>query len=69
VLSPQARLAAAMHAIFPRPTSLLLALAARVLPGYGGIGTKKREGRDSHGLVPKFLRAPTDRAARKQNEL
>lgn len=54
--SVPARLAETMHGLFPGLVQRAMALAARVLPGPGGIGTERRTGADSRDdRVPRWL--------------
>jgi NAD(P)-dependent dehydrogenase (short-subunit alcohol dehydrogenase family) len=69
-LTLPARLAAAVHAAAPGLTIGLLALAARLLPAPGGVGTDALRGRDSESRwSPSLLTAPGERAARSQNQV
>jgi NAD(P)-dependent dehydrogenase (short-subunit alcohol dehydrogenase family) len=70
VLSLPAKAAAAFHGLFPGLTADILGLVNRLLPGPGGIGTQKREGKDSTSAVaPSVLTALSDSAAVRNNEL
>ena len=69
VLSWQAKLAATMAGLMPGATAELSALANRLLPAEGGIGTSARRGRDSESRVSRSpLTALTERAARANNQ-
>ncbi len=66
VLTPQAKLLALFHGIFPGVTSGVLALVNRLLPGPGGEGPRKHTGKESETLVSEsFLtalgRAPAEK--------
>jgi len=52
---------AVFHGLFPSQTSNIMALANRILPARGGIGTQSRKGRDSE--TPATLRMGTKRMA------
>jgi short-subunit dehydrogenase len=70
ILTPQARLAATFHGIFPGLTSDILGIVNRVLPAPGGIGEQRAYGRDSFSAVsPSPITAFTEQAARKNNEV
>jgi short-subunit dehydrogenase len=70
IISPQAKLAARMHGLFPGLTTDLMGLVNRFLPGPGGIGKERALGRDSQSwLSSSFLTVLTYRAAKKNNEL
>jgi NAD(P)-dependent dehydrogenase (short-subunit alcohol dehydrogenase family) len=66
VLSVQAKLAVALHALAPSFTQRLLGLVNRFLPGPGGIGTERAKGRDSGR--PSLLTRASDRASLRNNE-
>ena len=69
ILSPQAKLAAKMDAIFPEWTSSLLQIATRLLPKPGGIGTRGVPGHQSESRVTQSpLTAPTREAEVRNNE-
>ncbi len=58
VLTPQAKLLALVHGIFPGLTSAILAVVNRLLPGPGGDGAHKHTGRESETPVSQsFLTA------------
>lgn len=70
VITVQAKLAVLFHGIFPGLTSDLLAVVDQMLPGPGGIGTRKAKGRESTSpLSPSFLTTLTERAAVANNEV
>lgn len=69
ILGLPAKAAAWFHGLFPGLTADLLAVENRLLPGPGGIGTKKAKGRDSRTGVVSALTALSERAARRNNEL
>jgi NAD(P)-dependent dehydrogenase (short-subunit alcohol dehydrogenase family) len=70
ILSVPAQAASAFHGLFPGLTADILGLVNRLLPAPGGIGTAKREGKDSTSdLAPSWLTALSDRAAERNNEL
>lgn len=70
ILTPQARLAAAFHGVFPGLTSDILGIVNRLLPAPGGIGEQRAYGRESFSAVsPSPVTAFTERAARKNNEV
>lgn len=70
VLGLPAQAAVAFHGLFPGLTADILALVNRLLPGPGGVGTARVKGKESAStLAPSVLTAPTDRAARRNNEL
>jgi NAD(P)-dependent dehydrogenase (short-subunit alcohol dehydrogenase family) len=70
ILSPQAKLAAKINALFPEFTGGALSLTNRVLPGEGGIGTDLVPGRAStSAIAPSILTALADKASVKNNEL
>jgi hypothetical protein len=70
VISAQAKLAALLHALFPNVTAFALSLAARILPGPGGIGTDQATGAESHGALPaRLVMGALERAAKEQNQL
>lgn len=70
ILSPQAKFAAKINALFPNFTSGALSVTDRVLPGEGGIGTDLLPGRESKSAVsPSILTALADKASVLNNEL
>jgi short-subunit dehydrogenase len=69
ILSIQAKIAAKFHGLFPGVSSELYGLIAQALPGPGGIGEQRVQGKDSETAVSRsFLTALTDRAAVENNE-
>lgn len=65
-----ARIAAVQAGLFPGLVANLLGVTNTLLPGVGGIGTRKAKGIDSQSRVTtSFLTALTRRAARENNEL
>ena len=69
ILTVQAKLAAGFHGLFPGVSSELYGLINRALPGPGGIGEQRAQGKDSESLVSRsFLTALTDKAAVENNE-
>jgi len=70
VLSLPAKAAAAVHGVLPGLTADLLAVADRLLPRSGGIGTSSARGADSASVAaPSWLTALGDRAASRLNQL
>ncbi|MDQ3324020.1 MAG: SDR family oxidoreductase [Acidobacteriota bacterium] len=70
IISPQAKLAAKVGALFPEFTADALALANKILPSAGGIGENHALGKDSTSWVsPSFLTALSDRESYRNNEL
>jgi short-subunit dehydrogenase len=65
VLTPQAKLAARLSALFPSSTARVLSVVNRLLPGEGGIGTDRRSGREARGTVTSILTAAGERPARR----
>ncbi|MEW6273077.1 MAG: SDR family NAD(P)-dependent oxidoreductase, partial [Thermodesulfobacteriota bacterium] len=69
VLTIPARIADLAQSLFPGLTSDALSLVNRLLPGPGGIGRARAEGRDSQSaLSPSLLTALGDAAAARNNE-
>jgi hypothetical protein len=70
VLSLPAKLATAVHALFPGCTADILGVAnTLMLPGTGGIGTAQLPGKYSTSpWSPSFLTTLSDRAAQRNNE-
>ncbi len=65
-----AKLAAMVHSLLPGLTSDMLSLLNRLLPGYGGVGSRPVKGRHSRSaLTPSWLTILSDRAAMKNNEV
>ena len=70
VITTQAVMAVKFRALFPEAAADALALAARLLPAPGGIGTRRAKGRESESeLSPSLLTALSDRAAARNNEI
>lgn len=70
IISPQAKLAAKINALFPEFTSDALALANKFLPSAGGIGERHALGKDSTSAIsPSVLTALSDKASYRNNEL
>ncbi len=70
VLSPQAKVAATFHGLFPGLTSDFLGLVNSLLPGPGGIGRQRASGVDSHTMLsPSILTSLGDEAAQRNNEM
>jgi NAD(P)-dependent dehydrogenase (short-subunit alcohol dehydrogenase family) len=69
-LTPQARVAVAIDALFPEFSGSLLAAANRMLPMAGGIGQRLVKGKDSQSdASPSVLTTLGDRAAERNNEV
>ena len=69
-LTAQARVAAAIDALFPEFSGSLLAAANRMLPMAGGIGRRLAKGKDSKSdASPSVLTTLGDRAAERNNEV
>jgi NAD(P)-dependent dehydrogenase (short-subunit alcohol dehydrogenase family) len=70
VLSLPAKVAVAVHGLFPSFTADVLALVNRLLPAPGGIGERRAKGKESASLVsPSPLTFLTERAALRNNEV
>ena len=70
VLTWQAQLLALAHGIAPGAVARALGVVARLLPRPGGIGTQSKRGSESTpAIVPAWLRALDERAARRNNEV
>jgi len=70
IISTQAVLAVKFRNLFPEATADMLALAARLLPGPGGIGRRRAKGKESEStLAPSILTTLNDRAAVRNNEM
>ena len=70
ILTTQAVLAIKFHQLFPELSADLRAFANSLLPGPGGIGTRRAKGKDSQSpLAPSLLTALTERAAERNNEV
>ena len=69
IISPQAKIAAKMNALFPEMTADILSLVNRLLPSNGGIGTAKVRGKESESwLAPSILTALADKEIIENNE-
>jgi NAD(P)-dependent dehydrogenase (short-subunit alcohol dehydrogenase family) len=69
-LTPQARVAAAIDALFPEFSGSLLAATNRLMPMAGGIGQRLAKGKESRSEAsPSMLTALGDRAAERNNEV
>lgn len=69
ILSPQAKIAAKMNALFPELTAEILALVNSLLPSNGGIGQAKLRGKDSESAFsPSILTALADKEIIENNE-
>jgi short-subunit dehydrogenase len=70
VMPAHARVAIALHGLWPDLVSGALAASARLLPPPGGIGSRARLGSESaSGWSPSALTALNERAARRLNQL
>ena len=70
VLSVQAKLAVKFDALFPEWDAGLMAIANRMLPEAGGVGTQKVKGYESEsGVTQSGVTVLTDRAAERNNEV
>jgi NAD(P)-dependent dehydrogenase (short-subunit alcohol dehydrogenase family) len=70
IISWPAKVAAAFHGLFPGLAIDILALANRLLPGPGGIGTTNARGADSTSVIaPSLSTGLSDRAALGNNEV
>lgn len=70
IISLPAKIAIALHHLFPRASSSVLSTVNRALPKAGGIGTDGKAGKQSTSWVsPSWLTALDDLAARRNNEL
>ena len=69
VLSLPAKLATLAHAVAPGTVADAMGLVNRFLPGPGGLATRTRPGSAARpDWLPDWATAPTDRAARRNNE-
>jgi NAD(P)-dependent dehydrogenase (short-subunit alcohol dehydrogenase family) len=69
-LSIQAQVATIFHGLFPGLTADLLGTINQLLPGPGGVGTKKVKGKDSSSFIsPSILTSLNDAAALQNNEV
>jgi NAD(P)-dependent dehydrogenase (short-subunit alcohol dehydrogenase family) len=70
VLGMPAKVAVVVDQLFPEISGELAAVAGRLLPSMGGIGTEKLRGADSESEASQsFVTETTDEAARRNNEL
>ena len=70
ILSIQAKLAAKFHGVFPGVSSELYGLINQALPGPGGIGEQRVQGKESESAFTRsFLTGLTQRAAIENNEV
>jgi len=70
IISPQAKLAAKINALFPEFTADTLALANKFLPSAGGIGENYALGKNSTSAIsPSFLTTLSDKESYRNNEL
>ncbi len=70
ILSLPAQIGSKFHGLFPGLTADLLSWVNRFLPGPGGIGPERTQGKDSHSsLSPSALTSLSDRAAQQNNEI
>lgn len=70
ILSFPANVAARLHGLFPGWTADVLGLVNAFLPGPGGIGSQRAQGKESESaLAPSLLTALGDQAARQNNEI
>jgi short-subunit dehydrogenase len=69
-LSPQAKAAACLNALAPELTADIAAVAARIMPQPGGVGTQAVEGRHcASGWSPSVATLLGERAAMRNNEM
>lgn len=69
IISPQAKIAAKMNALFPEATADVLSLVNSLLPANGGIGTAKLRGKDSESwIAPSILTTLADKEIIQNNE-
>jgi NAD(P)-dependent dehydrogenase (short-subunit alcohol dehydrogenase family) len=70
VISVPAKIAVIFHGLFPGITADMMGLVNRLLPGPGGIGTKRAKGKESESpLAPSVLTTLSEQAARRNNEI
>ena len=70
VISPQAKAAVKINALFPELTTSMLALTDQLLPANGGIGPGHASGMESTSVVsPSILTRLVDNASARNNEL
>ncbi len=63
IITPQAKLAAMFHGVFPGLTSDLLGIANRFMPAPGGVGDQRRTGKQSENAVSRSFVEKLGRAA------
>ncbi|MBD2104979.1 SDR family oxidoreductase [Leptolyngbya sp. FACHB-261] len=70
ILSLPAQVGAKFHGLFPGVTAELLSWVNRLLPGIGGIGSDRLQGKDSYSSQsPSVLTTLSDQAAERNNEI
>jgi short-subunit dehydrogenase len=70
IISLPAKLAIKFHQLFPGASATILALANRMLPAPGGIGSQAALGKDSFSKVsPSWITTLNERAAEQNNEV
>ena len=70
VISIPAKIAVLFEALFPEAMSQMLALANRMLPDAGGVGTERKKGRESTSAwSPSWLTTLNEEAALRNNEV
>ena len=70
IISPQAKAAAKINALFPEVTSAILAATNRLLPSNGGVGRGHATGLEStSALSPSIITSLVDSASYRNNEL
>jgi NAD(P)-dependent dehydrogenase (short-subunit alcohol dehydrogenase family) len=70
VISVPAKIAVIFHGLFPGITAEMMGIVNRLLPGPGGIGTKRAKGKESESpFAPSVLTSLSERAARRNNEI
>ena len=70
VISVPAKIAVLLDSLFPEATSQMLAVANRLLPGPGGVGTERMKGRDSTSTwSPSWVTTLNEEAALRNNEV
>lgn len=68
VLTIPAKFGVLLHALFPEQTSDVLSLANRLLPGPGGIGTQRKEGKETGSFLSSSWLKVLNQAAAHHNE-
>ncbi len=70
VISVPAKIAVLLDSLFPEATSQMLAVANRLLPEPGGVGTERMKGRDSTSTwSPSWVTTLNEKAALRNNEV